>query len=66
MTEIGQIYLIFRKKCQLDLPYSRGLAYYFKKEYDKSWDDIKKAQELGHQVPPKFLDNLRKASGREK
>ena len=45
--------------------YGRGLAYYSRKEYDKSWDDIKKAQDLGHQVPPEFLDDLRKASGRE-
>jgi hypothetical protein len=35
------------------------------KEYDKSWDDIKKAQALGYQIPPKSLDDLRKASGRQ-
>ncbi len=44
---------------------SRGRAYFLEKEYDKSWDDIKKAQALGHQVPPKALDDLRKASGRQ-
>ena len=44
----------------------RGRCYYFKKEYDKSWDDIKKAQDLGYKIPPEFLDELRKASGREK
>ena len=29
--------------------YIRGRSYYYKreKEYDKSWDDIKKAQDLG-------------------
>ena len=46
--------------------YCRGVTYYFTKEYDKPWDDIKKAQDLGYQVPPKFLDALRKASGRKK
>ena len=46
--------------------FNRGVAYYFKKEYDKSWGDMKKAQDLGSKVPPKFLDDLRKASGREK
>jgi len=46
--------------------YNRGNAYYYQKEYDKSWDDIKKVQDLGYQVPPKFLDDLRKASGRAK
>ena len=45
---------------------NRGRAHYFMKEYDKSWDDIKKAQDLGYQIPPEFLDDLRKASGREK
>jgi hypothetical protein len=25
---------------------------------------VKKAQNLGHQIHPKFLENLRKASGR--
>jgi Tfp pilus assembly protein PilF len=42
--------------------YYRATAYYFKKEYDKSWRDIKKAQDLGYKIPPKFLENLRKAS----
>jgi len=47
--------------------YNRGRTYYFKKdkEYDKSWNDIKKAQDLGYKVPPEFLDDLRKASGRQ-
>jgi tetratricopeptide (TPR) repeat protein len=45
---------------------NRGRAYYFKKEYDKSWDDINKVQTLGYQIPPGFLDDLRKASGRQK
>jgi hypothetical protein len=45
--------------------YGRARSYYFKKEYDKSWDDIKKAQDLGYKVPPEFLDDLRKASARQ-
>ncbi len=45
--------------------YRRGRAYYLKKEYDKSWEDIKKARELGYKIPPKFLDDLRKASGKK-
>ena len=46
--------------------YNRGRVYYLKKEYDKSWNDINKVQELGSKIPPEFLDDLRKASGREK
>ena len=45
--------------------YSRGVAYYFKREYGKSWKDVEKAQSLGHQIDPKFLDKLRRASGRQ-
>jgi len=41
--------------------YNRGLAYYF-----KFWEDIKMAQGLGYKIPPNFLDDLRKASGRQK
>jgi Tfp pilus assembly protein PilF len=44
--------------------YNRAIAYYSKKEYDESWKDIKKAEDLGYKIPPKFLENLRKASGR--
>ena len=43
---------------------NRGIAYYYKKEYDKSLEDVKKAQNLGYQTSPKFLETLRKASGR--
>ena len=45
---------------------NRGIAYYFKKEYDKSWENVKKAQELGYKSHPKFLEDLSKASGRER
>lgn len=39
--------------------------YYFHKDYDRAWEDVQKAQSLGFQVPPKFLNDLRKDSGRE-
>lgn len=45
---------------------NRAVAYYYKREYDRAWDDVYKAQALGFQVPPAFLDALRKASGRKK
>jgi tetratricopeptide (TPR) repeat protein len=43
---------------------NRGVAYYFRKEYGKSWENVKKAQSLGYQIDPMFLDRLRKASPR--
>ena len=46
--------------------YNRGIAYYFKKEYDKSWENVKKAQELGYKIQSKFIEDLSKASGRER
>jgi len=46
--------------------YDRGYVYYLKRNYDKSWKDINKAKELGYKIPPEFLEDLRKASGREK
>jgi tetratricopeptide (TPR) repeat protein len=43
----------------------RGTAYYFQKEYEKSWKDVEKAEYLGYRIDPEFLDDLRKASGRK-
>ncbi len=45
---------------------NRGVAYYLKKEYDKAWEDVYKAQGLGYKVHPEFLNDLRKASGRQR
>jgi len=45
---------------------NRGIYYYYKGEYDKAWEDVHKAQSLGHQVHPGFLKALREASGRQK
>jgi tetratricopeptide (TPR) repeat protein len=42
----------------------RALIYYVKKEYDKAWEDVHKAQSLGQEV--RFLEILRKDSGRKK
>jgi tetratricopeptide (TPR) repeat protein len=44
----------------------RALIYFIKKEYDKAWDDVHKAQSLGQEVRPQFLKTLREASGRKK
>jgi len=43
---------------------SRGKGYYFRGEYDKSWEDIKRAQDLGYKIPAEFLNDLRRASDR--
>ncbi len=49
--------------------YNRAVAYYYKKDYDKSWQDIHKAQDLGFKNDPMFIglvNKLKMASGREK
>ena len=61
----------FTKAIDIDPSYAnaynnRGISYFFRKEYEKAWDDVHKAQSLGHQVHPEFLNELREASGREK
>jgi tetratricopeptide (TPR) repeat protein len=43
----------------------RGIAYFSKREYEKAWDDVHKAESLGWQVHPEFLKALREASGRQ-
>jgi hypothetical protein len=44
---------------------NRGVAYFYKKEYEKAWNDVYRAQNLGYIVHPRFLKALREASGRK-
>ena len=44
---------------------NRAVAYFGKKDYDKAWTDVHKAELLGYKVPADFLDELKKASGRQ-
>jgi len=49
--------------------YNRAVAYYHKKEYDKSWQDVRKVQKLNPGPDPalaNFVERLQKASGKEK
>lgn len=49
--------------------YNRAAAYFHKQDYDKSWQDIHKAEQLGINPDSKFLElveKLKKASGRDK
>jgi tetratricopeptide (TPR) repeat protein len=45
---------------------NRALAYFAIKEYDRSWEDLYKAEWLGADINPYFLRDLKQASGREK
>lgn len=44
--------------------YYRAVEYFNLKDYNKSWDDVRKAQKLGYKVDPNFLKKLEtKSSG---
>lgn len=42
----------------------RAMAFYYKGQYDYAWQDVRQAQSLGREIDPKFLKDLKKASGR--
>ena len=44
---------------------SRALALFYKQEYEKSWDDVRKAQDLGYEVHPGFLEALNSARAKK-
>jgi tetratricopeptide (TPR) repeat protein len=46
--------------------YKRSIAYFNKGEYEKAWADAHKAEELGFKADSDFLEQLKKASGRDK
>lgn len=45
---------------------SRAFVYYKAKEYDKAWEDVRKAEGLGTVVDPEFLSALKEKSGMDK
>ena len=47
-----------------DAYYNRAISYFYKKEYDKAWNDVYKYQNLGHEVDLGFLKMLQEASGK--
>ncbi len=67
--EFEQAILSLNKSLEINPKYaeayiSRGRGYYFRGDYDKSWEDIRRAQDLGSKIPAEFLDDLRTASER--
>jgi hypothetical protein len=37
----------------------RAKTYFFKEKYEKSRQDVRKAEELGYKVDPRFLEDLK-------
>ncbi|MFH1876587.1 MAG: tetratricopeptide repeat protein [Candidatus Omnitrophota bacterium] len=46
--------------------YNRAGAYFYQKDFTKAWEDVRKVESLGFKVNSEFLEELKKASGREK
>ncbi|MBN1526635.1 MAG: tetratricopeptide repeat protein [Candidatus Omnitrophica bacterium] len=44
----------------------RAIAYFLKKEYGKAWDDVRRLEALGGRPHPQFIEDLKKASGKER
>jgi Tfp pilus assembly protein PilF len=44
----------------------RAILYYHKPDYDKAWSDVHTTQRLGKKVDIRFLQKLRKVSGRKR
>jgi lipoprotein NlpI len=44
----------------------RAFSFYFTGDYENAWQDVKKAQSLGYEVNPEFLEELRRVYGRKK
>jgi tetratricopeptide (TPR) repeat protein len=68
MWQYDQAISDFNKTIEIDprfveAYFHRAIVYFLIEEYDKSLLDVIKAQKLGYQIPPKFLDDLRKALG---
>jgi len=57
--------LIEMKPTDSDVYIGRAYTYYLMKRYDKAWDDVHRAESLGYNNPT-FINELKKASGRDK
>jgi len=44
---------------------TRAIGYFAKRRFNQAWDDVHQAQSLGFKVDPKFLEKLRRGSGRQ-
>lgn len=71
MGNFDQALSDYNKAIEIDpnqgLAYSnRAITYFLRQEYNKSWEDVYKAEALGRKVEPGFLEDLKRASGRER
>jgi len=65
-----QAILDFNKAIEIDPTYAKAyhniaVSYFYKKDYDKSWDYIYKAEALGYNFSPDFIKELKKKAAME-
>ena len=48
-----------------EMYFNRAVTYFHNNEYDKAWDDVNKAQNLGWEIHSGFLQDLRNASDKK-
>lgn len=56
----------FFKHKKAEAVLGRAKVYFLKQEYEKAWEDVRKAESLGADIDAEFIEYLRKASGRDK
>jgi protein O-mannosyl-transferase len=69
-SNLNQAILDFNKAIEInpnyaDAYYNRERNYYLLKEYDKAWADVHTAEGLGISVDTEFVNELKKASGKD-
>lgn len=69
--ELDNIILIFDETLKKNPKYAgayyyRAVAYFYKKDYKRSWQDVHMAESLGYTFKDSFIRALKKASGSEK
>ncbi|MFA6357864.1 MAG: tetratricopeptide repeat protein [Candidatus Omnitrophota bacterium] len=67
VVEVDSAIAVFSKAIETNPNYSgayynRAIAYFHRKDYEKSWQDVHKAESLGLKFNPVFIEALGKAS----
>ncbi len=66
-TEMDGVIAVFSEAIKKDPTqagsyYNRAIAYFYKKDYPRCWEDVKKAESLGATFNDDFIAALKKAS----
>ena len=70
IEEVNGAILVFSKTIESNpnyagAYYNRAIAYFHKNDYEKCWQDVRKAESLGLEFSSNFIEALKKSSKRE-